>query len=192
VTDPSDDELVRRFVGGERGAFDVLVTRHERRVYNLAYRMLGRRDDALDATQETFLACYRKLSGFRGQAAFTTWLHRVALNICYDALRRRSREEPAREEDEVEPAPVADPADSSATAVDVRRALLEVPEDFRAVLILHDVQGFLYEEIAEAIGVPVGTVKSRLHRGRVALARALPGERRGPFPPSNPQERITG
>jgi RNA polymerase sigma-70 factor, ECF subfamily len=192
VTDPSDDELVRRFVGGERGAFDVLVTRHERRVYNLAYRMLGRRDDALDATQETFLACYRKLSGFRGQAAFTTWLHRVALNICYDALRRRSREEPAREEDEVEPAPVADPADSSATAVDVRRALLEVPEDFRAVLILHDVQGFLYEEIAEAIGVPLGTVKSRLHRGRVALARALRRERRGPLPPSNPQERITG
>jgi RNA polymerase sigma-70 factor (ECF subfamily) len=192
VTEPSDEELVHRFVGGERGAFDVLVARHERRVYNLSYRMLGRRDDALDATQETFLACYRKLGGFRGQAAFTTWLHRVALNICYDALRRRSREETTREDEEVEPAPVADPADASAAAVDVRRALLEVPEDFRAVLILHDVQGFLYEEIAEAIGVPVGTVKSRLHRGRVALARALRGERPGPLPPSNPQERITG
>jgi RNA polymerase sigma-70 factor, ECF subfamily len=192
VTEPSDDELVRRFVGGEHGAFEVLVSRHERRVYNLAYRMLGRRDDALDATQEAFLACYRKLGGFRRQAAFTTWLHRVALNICYDALRKRAREEPHRDDPEVEPAPVDDPADASATAVDVRRALLEVPEDFRAALVLHDVQGFRYEEIAEAIGVPVGTVKSRLHRGRVALARALRGERPGPLPPSNPQERITG
>lgn len=161
-------------------------------MYNLAYRMLGRRDDALDATQEAFLACYRKLGGFRGQAAFTTWLHRVALNTCYDALRRRSREEPGREEGDAEPPPVEDPADATAAAVDVRRALLEVAEDFRAVLILHDVQGFLYDEIAEAIGVPVGTVKSRLHRGRVALARALRGERPGPSPPSNPQERISG
>ena len=192
MAEPSDEDLVRRFLGGERGAFDVLIARHERRVYNLAFRMLGRRDDALDATQETFLACYRKLGGFRGKAAFTTWLHRVALNICYDSLRRRAREEPAREDSEVEPSPVADPADSSATALDVRRALLEVPEDFRAVLVLHDVQGVPYDEIAEAIGVPVGTVKSRLHRGRVSLARALRGERPDPSHPSNPQERISG
>jgi RNA polymerase sigma-70 factor, ECF subfamily len=192
VAEPTDEELVRRFVSGERGAFDVLVARHERRVYNLAYRMLGRRDDALDAAQETFLACYRKVHGFRGGSAFTTWLHRVALNVCYDALRRRSREDPARDEDRVEPPAVADPADASATAVDVRRALLEVPEDFRAVLVLHDVQGVPYEEIAAAVGVPVGTVKSRLHRGRVALARALRGERPDPSPPSNPRERMSG
>jgi RNA polymerase sigma-70 factor, ECF subfamily len=192
VAEPPDEDLVRRFLGGERGAFDLLITRHERRVYNLAFRMLGRREDALDATQETFLACYRKLGGFRGQAAFTTWLHRVALNVCFDALRKRAREEPTREDTEVEPAPVEDPADASATALDVRRALLEVPEDFRAVLVLHDVQGVPYDEIAEAIGVPVGTVKSRLHRGRVSLARALRGERPGPSRPSNPQERISG
>jgi RNA polymerase sigma-70 factor, ECF subfamily len=192
VAEPTDEELVRRFVSGQRGAFDVLVARHERRVYNLAYRMLGRRDDALDAAQETFLACYRKVHGFRGGSAFTTWLHRVALNVCYDALRRRSREDPAREEDRIEPPAVADPADASATAVDVRRALLEVPKDFRAVLVLHDVQGVPYEEIAAAVGVPVGTVKSRLHRGRVALARALRGERPDPSPPSNPRERMSG
>ena len=182
MAEPTDEELVRRFVSGERGAFDVLVSRHERRIYNLAYRMLGRRDDALDAAQETFLACYRKVEGFRGGSAFTTWLHRVALNVCYDTLRRRSREDPAPDDARIEPPAVADPAEASATAVDVRRALLEVPEDFRAVLVLHDVQGVPYEEIAEAIGVPIGTVKSRLHRGRAALARALLGERPDALP----------
>jgi RNA polymerase sigma-70 factor, ECF subfamily len=192
VAEPTDEDLVRRFVSGDRLVFDELVTRHQRRVYNLAYRMLGRREDALDATQETFLTCYRKVEGFRGGSAFTTWLHRVALNICYDSLRRRAREEPGRVDAEVEPPPVADPSEASATALDVRRALLEVPEDFRAALVLHDMQGVPYEEIAEAIGIPVGTVKSRLHRGRIALARALRGERPDPSPPSNPRERMTG
>jgi RNA polymerase sigma-70 factor (ECF subfamily) len=186
VADPTDEELVRRYVGGDSAAFGTLVERHERRVYNLAYRMLGRPEDAADATQEVFLICLRKLGGFRGRSAFTTWLHRVAVNVCFESLRKRTREVPAGEE--VEPPPGPDHAETSAAAVDVHRALQNVPEEFRTVLILHDVQGVPYEEIAETLGTPIGTVKSRLHRGRVALARVLRGEHRAGAAPSNLEE----
>jgi RNA polymerase sigma-70 factor (ECF subfamily) len=186
VNELPDAELVRRYLRGDRHVFTALMERHERRVYNLAYRMLGRPEDAADAAQETWLICLRKLSGFRGASAFTTWLHRVAVNVCLDALRSRAREQPAGEE--VEPPPAPDPTEGSAAAIDVQRALLRVPEEFRAVLILHDVQDVPYEEIAEALGTPLGTVKSRLHRGRVALARALRGEQPRGAPPSNLQE----
>jgi RNA polymerase sigma-70 factor (ECF subfamily) len=187
VADPADEELVRRHLAGDRQAFAELVRRHERRVYNLAYRMLGRREEAADASQDVFVTCLRKLGGFKGTAAFTTWLHRVTLNVCYDSLRKRGREEPVEELPEAGSSDF-DVAESTATAVDVHRALQRVPEDFRAVLILHDVQGVPYEEIAEALGAPVGTVKSRLHRGRLALARALRGEQPGAPMPSNFQE----
>lgn len=182
----SDEELVRRFVAGDRAAFSALVERHERRVYNVAYRVLGRPEDAADATQEVFLTCLRKLRGFRGTSAFTTWLHRVTVNACYDALRKRAREEPA--EDLPDRAAGADLAERAVAAVDVHRALGRVPPEFRVVLVLHDIQGVPYEDIAESLGAPLGTVKSRLHRGRVALARALRGEQPGPAEPSNLRE----
>jgi RNA polymerase sigma-70 factor, ECF subfamily len=186
VSDPSDEELVRRHVAGDGEAFTTLMRRHERRVYNVAYRMLGRREEAADASQDVFVTCLRKLEGFRGTSAFTTWLHRVTLNVCYDALRKRGREDPV---DEVPAARASgfDLAEETATAVDVHRALQRVPEDFRAVLILHDMQGLPYEEIAEAVGAPVGTIKSRIHRGRVALAREL-GEHGGRSGASNNPE----
>lgn len=170
-----DEDLVRRCLEGDRSAFGVLFERHQRRVYNLALRMTGRDDDARDATQEAFLTALRKLPSFRGEAAFTTWLHRVAVNACYDLLRRRSRT-PLLDlvpEHQPEPPPVADHADRVELAMDVQHALLDVPEDYRAAMILHDVQDLPYEQVAEVLGVPVGTVRSRLHRGRVALARAL-------------------
>lgn len=181
MNEASDRELVSRYLEGDRSAFTALMERHERRVYNLAYRMLGRAEDAADASQETWLICLRKLSGFRGTSAFTTWLHRVAVNVCLDALRRRAREDPSSGE-EVEPPPAPDTTEATAGAVDVQRALLEVPEEFRAAMILHDVQGVPYEEIAESLGAPLGTVKSRIHRGRVALARALGEHPRGSSP----------
>src|ERR687888_1650081 len=89
---PSDSQLIDRYLLGDQAAFSALVNRHERRVYNLAYRMLGREEDARDATQDAFLSALRKLSSFRGQAAFTTWMHRVTVNSCYDMLRKRKRE----------------------------------------------------------------------------------------------------
>ena len=170
-----DAELIRRFRDGDERAFVTLVRRHERRVYNLAFRMLGRAEDARDATQDAFLSCFRHLGSFREEAAFTTWLHRIAMNACFDMLRKRPPPGPAVEEVPAE-APTPDHAEAVILSTDVQRALLTILPEFRAVLILHELQDLPVEEVAEALNVPVGTVKSRLHRGRVALGRALAGE----------------
>jgi RNA polymerase sigma-70 factor, ECF subfamily len=172
--DVPDRDLAARAGGGDDEAFAELVRRHERRVYNLALRMLGRPEDARDAAQDAFVSCYRNLASFRGDAAFSTWLHRIAVNACYDALRRRR--DLLGLDEAPEPPPAADHGDAVTTSVDVRRALLTVPEEFRTVLVLHDIQDLGYDEIARILQVPVGTVKSRLHRARVALGRALIGE----------------
>jgi RNA polymerase sigma-70 factor, ECF subfamily len=176
-----DDRLVGRAAQGDQEAFTELVRRHERRVFAVTMRMLGREEDALDATQDAFLTVFRKIGQFRGESAFTTWLHRIAVNACYDILRKKSRQPVlhlASEDDyrQEEGPPVADHAAAVAGGIDVARALLEVPEDFRAVLILADVHDLAYEEIAAILEIPVGTVKSRLHRGRVALAQVIGSE----------------
>jgi len=170
--EPDDSELVRGFQGGDDHAFAALMARHERRVYNLAYRMLGNSEDARDATQDAFLSCFRHLSTFRGDSAFGTWLHRIAVNACYDALRRR-RETLSLDDRPTEPAPQRDHADQTASAIDIQRALLTVPPDFRVVVVMHEIQDMPIEDVAAILGLPTGTVKSRLHRGRVALGRAL-------------------
>jgi RNA polymerase sigma-70 factor (ECF subfamily) len=170
--DAPDADLVARAKKGEEDAFAELVRRHERRVYNLAYRMLGRAEDARDASQEAFVSCYRNLRRYRAEAAFGTWLHRIALNACYDVLRKRARE-PVDLNEGVGESASGDPAEQASAAVDVQHALTRIPEEFRAVVIMHDVQGFPYEDIAAMLEVPIGTVKSRLHRGRVALATEL-------------------
>lgn len=187
--EPRDEDLVRRFLSGDRAAFAALVERHERRVYNLALRMTGREEDARDATQDALLTVLKKLSSFRGEAAFTTWLHRVTVNACYDLLRKRQRAPLLERGDDdipaIEPPPAADHAETSDLSIDVRQALTQVPEDFRVVMILHDVQDLPQEEVAAILGIPVGTVKSRLHRGRIVLARALgvrPAEASGERP----------
>ncbi len=181
MTDPDPDgALVRRFLQGDASAFGTLVERHETRVYNLCLRILGDGDDARDAAQETFVAAMRKLAQFRGDAAFTTWLHRVTVNTCYDELRRRKRRpmlhvtSPDDPDQPHEPGPpVGDHADEVAGTLDVAAALATVPEEFRVALVLADVQDLPYEEIGRILDVPLGTVKSRVHRGRIALARAL-------------------
>ena len=173
--EPSDADLVTRFQGGDQGAFASLMKRHERRIYNLAYRMLGGPEDARDATQDVFLSCFRNLPSFRGDAAFSTWIHRIAVNACYDMVRRRK---PVVSLEGVELDPVAggDHAEGAAATADVQRALMMIPPEFRMVLILHELQDWPIDDIARALEIPVGTVKSRLHRGRVALGRALLGE----------------
>jgi len=180
VTDAEPDEdLVRRYLAGDPRAFAVLVERHSPRVYNVAMRMLGDADEARDATQDAFLTVVRKATQFRGEAAFSTWLHRIAVNACYDILRKRRRQPMLRRiDDEGDPIeetgpPVSDHADSTAGTIDVGRALQRIPDEYRIVLVLADVQDLPYEEIARTLDVPIGTVKSRVHRGRVALARAM-------------------
>ena len=187
-----DEDLVRRYLDGDMDAFAALVERHEQRVFNLALRMTGREEDARDATQEAFLSALRKLKTFRGEAAFTTWLHRVTVNACYDLLRKRQRAPLLHERADGPPQPEPTAPDHAADvdlSLDVQRALLEVPPDFRAVLLLCDVQELSYEQAAATLDVPIGTVRSRLHRGRVALAHALGavglGERPRPARPSD-------
>lgn len=180
----SDEDLVRRHLDGDKDAFPELLRRHESRVYAIALRMTGRPEDARDATQDAFLSVWKRLGAFRGDARFTTWLHRIAVNAALDLLRRRTKA-PVPAEAVVEaladrPA-AGDVADDVAFGVDVTRALQQVPEEHRAVLLLHDVHDLDFDEIAEILGIPAGTAKSRLHRGRLALAKALgePSDRGG-------------
>lgn len=191
-----DGSLVRRFLEGDASAFDELVRRHQVRVYNLCLRILGNREDARDATQDSFMSALRKLNQFRGDAAFTTWLHRVTVNACYDELRKQRRRPmlhvvPEGEEDRPrEQGPAAqDHAGSVAGSLDAAAALLQIPEEFRVALVLADVQDLPYEEIGRILDVPVGTVKSRVHRGRLALARVMaPDHPREPQDPPAPSE----
>ncbi len=174
-----DDLLLRRARGGDPTAFGALVELHQTRIYAVCLRILADPEDARDAAQDAFMTAFRKLEQFRGDAAFGTWLHRIAVNACYDSLRRAKRQpmlhradhNDERALDDAPPTP--DPADEIAGTIDVARALALIPEDFRVVLVLADIEDLPYEEIARVLDVPVGTVKSRVHRGRVALARAL-------------------
>jgi RNA polymerase sigma-70 factor (ECF subfamily) len=188
-----DEDLVRRAAGGDHDAFAHLVRRHQDRVYRLCLRIMGNAEDAHDAAQDTFLSLLRKLGQFRGDAAFTTWLHRIGVNACYDSLRRMKRQPMLHTVNGVERAtgdggkPVADHADQVAGSMDIGRALSTIPEDYRVALVLADVQDLPYEEIAKVLDVPVGTVKSRVHRGRLALANAL-GIDRPQAPVAGPRE----
>jgi RNA polymerase sigma-70 factor, ECF subfamily len=198
VTEPESDEvLVGKYLAGDERAFSVLVERHQTRVFNVALRVLGDPEDARDATQDAFVSMLRKLSQFRGESAFTTWLHRVTLNSCYDILRKRRRQPMLRlvgDEDDPLPdtgPPVPDHADATVASIEVARALQLIPEEYRVTLVLADIQDLPYEEIARVLDVPVGTVKSRMHRGRIALARAmgLDAPDREPTSAPRPSER---
>ena len=198
MTEPeSDEDLVGKYLAGDERAFSVLVERHQTRVFNVALRVLGDPEDARDATQDAFVSMLRKLSQFRGESAFTTWLHRVTLNSCYDILRKRRRQPMLRlvgDEDDPLPdtgPPVPDHADATVASIEVARALQLIPEEYRVTLVLADIQDLPYEEIARVLDVPVGTVKSRVHRGRIALARAmgLDAPDREPTSAPRPSER---
>jgi RNA polymerase sigma-70 factor (ECF subfamily) len=183
---PTDEALAARVKAGDRDAFAELVRRHERRLYNLAFRMLGRAEDASDAVQDAFLSCFRRIETFRGDALFSTWMHRITVNACYDSLRRRVPEP-------VDPislpeSPTGDLADRAVAEVDVHRALQAIPAEFRAALVLHDLLDVPVDEVAGILGIPAGTVKSRLHRARVHLGRVLEPE---PTPLSMPSKRPT-
>jgi len=177
VTEPGDGELLERFRSGDARAFDEIVTRHERRVFAIAARICRHAEDARDVTQEVFVTALRTLGGFRGEARLSTWFHRVTVNASLDLVRRRSRREGPSVEDMTErpaddPGPEAE-AIVSARAAEVHRALGRLAPEHRVVIVLHDLQDLDYAEVAAALEVPVGTVKSRLHRARLALAREL-------------------
>lgn len=167
----SDEDLVRSFVrSGDRDALEVLLRRHQQRVFGLACRVLGNRPDAADAAQEVFLTVFRKARLFRHESSFTTWLHRLTVNACHDLLRKRARIPSPAERAET---PLGDPAGGTVDRLVVEEALRALPEDQRVSVVMRDLYGLSYLDIAEAMGVPVGTVKSRIARGRLALAERL-------------------
>jgi RNA polymerase sigma-70 factor, ECF subfamily len=168
----SDERLLERFVSGDRRSFDELVRRHEDRIFAVALRITGNRADALDATQNTFIALFRRAGSFRGDARVSTWLYSIATNACRDVLRANRRApEPSDELTAVEE--IADVERAASVRVDVARALHALPHEYREAVVLHDLGGVPYDEIAALTGVPLGTVKSRISRGRAQLGRLL-------------------
>jgi RNA polymerase sigma-70 factor (ECF subfamily) len=192
-----DRELCEAARSGDQDALEKLLLAHYDRVHALCRRMLGDDDDAEDATQETLLLAVRSLSRFDGRSSFGTWIYRIATNACIDELRRRRRRplagldhdvsggtERAARDGALGPRPGEDPAESAARRMDVDSALSSLPVEFRAAVVLRDLCDLTYEEIARVVGVPVGTVRSRIARGRAALADLL-GDRRNPREPLN-------
>lgn len=170
-----DRDLVRRYLTGDADAFDELMRAHEGRVFAVCLRMLRDREAALDATQETFINVLRKADRFAGASAFSTWLYRVAVNTCYDLARRtqRRRAEPLPEHtDPADPAS-GDELGSVEMKHEIEEALAGLPSEFRAAIVLSDVEGLALQTVSEILGVPVGTVKSRVFRGRRILAEKL-------------------
>jgi len=194
---PADEELLARHLDGDQDAFTALVTRYERRVYGICLRVLGNPEDAADAAQEAFLSVLRRAGSFQGGASFSTWFYRVAVNAALDLARRRARQRTvALEPDDVayaagHPATVGDPGEAVATALTVQGALSRVPDEFRVAIVLCDLCRIPYAEAAAILEVAVGTVKSRVFRGRAALARELHaldprGPQAGPRTPPPP------
>lgn len=183
-----DVDLIGRYLKGDLKAFDELMRAHEDRVFGICLRMLRDRDAALDVSQETFLTVFRKADRYKAEAAFSTWLYRVTMNACYDYLRRtKRRRADALPEGLDPPDPRAgDPLESAEIRPDIEAALGQLPEEFRSAIVLVDLQGLAIDQTAEILGVPPGTVKSRVFRGRRLLAEIL-GNHKGP-----PRHHIDG
>mgnify|MGYP001104600237 CR=1 FL=1 len=171
--DATDDELLSAHVAGDAEAFGLLVLRHRDRLWAVTVRTLGDREEAADALQDALVSAYRRAATFRGEAAVTTWLHRVVVNACLDRLRRRATRPTTPLPDHAEPADQHDDHASTETRLDVRAALGTLPEHQRLALVLVDMHGLTVAEAAAVLQVPEGTVKSRCARGRAALAPLL-------------------
>ena len=173
-----DEELAQRIQDGTRESFEALLDAYERRVYNLALRMLGNPADAEDAVQETFIQVHRSLRSFRAESRLDTWIYRIAVNVCLQ--RRRKLALPSVELPDAEhlAAPDADPfraAAHSELGAKVSAALDRLPAEQRDVALLHSMEGLTYAEVAQVLGCPVGTVKSRLSAAFGRLRKLLGG-----------------
>jgi RNA polymerase sigma-70 factor, ECF subfamily len=168
-----DGELARRAAAGDRAAVESLLRRHHDRIWGLCRKLTGNAADADDATQEALIAIVRGLPRFDGRAAFGTWAYRVATNACLDELRRRRRRPFTSIDGMHDPVRPGDVAEQATAAVDVDAALSSLPLDQRAPIVLRDLCGLDYAEIGEVLSIPPGTVRSRIARGRSALAARL-------------------
>ena len=179
----TDEELVARTVAGDADSFNQLILRWERPIYALAYRVIGRDEDARDVCQEAFLRAFRGLPGFKGQAKFSSWLYRITLNLCRDWIRRQRRTpvvSPPEGVDVVELASAQGPMESiedlvarSQLSKTVGEAMRYLPEEQRTAIILKEYHGLTFQEIADLQGCPLSTVKTRLYQGLSVLRRQL-------------------
>lgn len=183
----TDEELVARSRSGDVDSFNELIVRWERPIYALAYRVIGREEDARDVCQDTFLRAYRALPGFKGEAKFSSWVYRIALNLCRDWIRRQRRAPVTQMPEDVdilEAAAIAEPQPSVEDLVArrelssvVEAAMAHLPEEQRTAIILKEYHGLTFQEIADLQGCPLSTVKTRLYQGLSVLRRHL--ERQG-------------
>lgn len=183
----TDEELVARSQRGDVDSFNQLILRWERPIYALAYRVIGREDEARDVCQEAFLRAFRALPGFKGQAKFSSWLYRITLNLCRDWIRRQRRapvSQMPEDTDVIENAAARGPVESIEDLVArrelsavVERAMALLPEEQRTAIVLKEYHGMTFQEIADLQGCPLSTVKTRLYQGLAVLRRQL--ERNG-------------
>jgi len=180
----TDEELVARATAGDTESFNQLVSRWERPIFALAFRTLGREEDARDVSQEAFMRAYRALPGFKGQAKFSSWLYRITLNLCRDWIRRERRAPIVAVPDGVDPTDLADQHASPLESVEdlvarremssaVERAMAELPEEQRTAILLKEYHGLTFQEIADMLDCPLSTVKTRLYQGLSVLRRRL-------------------
>ena len=179
-----DSVLVERAKGGNQEAFGALVRLHQDRAFAVAYRLVRQREDALDIAQEAFVRAYQSLAGFKGEARFSTWLHRIVVNLALDHLRRQPHHEAGEYKDaraleeaaHQVVAPTANP-EQAAEATEMRgliqRGLAALPAEQRTALVLREIEGLSYKEIAQAMRCSIGTVMSRLHYARRKMQEAL-------------------
>jgi RNA polymerase sigma-70 factor (ECF subfamily) len=174
-------ELVGRAREGDAAAFGALVRLYQDRVYNVAFRLVGNADDAADVAQEAFLAAYEGLSRFRAESALYTWLYRIVVNKALNQRRSKAArpefsggDDPSPLETAAAFSPTPDQeAEDKERAAMVQRAIRRLPRDLRTAVVLRDIEGLEYEQMAEVLEIPLGTVKSRLHRGRLELRETL-------------------
>jgi RNA polymerase sigma-70 factor, ECF subfamily len=179
----TDEELVARSIGGDLDSFNQLVVRWERPIYALAYRVIGREEDARDVCQETFLRAFRAIRGFKGQAKFSSWLYRITLNLCRDWIRRERRTPIAQAPEGVDLVELAADGEGTESVEDlvsrrqlsqaVARAMARLPEEQRTAIILKEYHGLTFQEIANLLDCPLSTVKTRLYQGLSVLRRQL-------------------
>ena len=187
----TDEELVARAKGGDADSFNQLILRWERPIYALAYRVIGREEEARDVCQDTFLRAFRALPGFKGEAQFSSWVYRIAMNLCRDWMRKQRRAPTVQMPEGVDPVEMASergPAESIETLVErrelsgvVAEAMKLLPEDQRMAIILKEYHGMTFQEIADLQGCPLSTVKTRLYQGLSVLRRNL--EKNGQMAP---------
>lgn len=195
-------EIVRAVQNGDSDAFEKLLLENQTKVYNLALRMVGNADDAFDMTQEAFIKAFSSISGFRGDSRFSVWLYRLTTNICLDFLRREKRrphssltytEDSGDREFEIpdERFSPQEEAEKKELREAVRRGLALMPADYRAILLLREIDGLSYEEIGDALSLEAGTVKSRIFRARKKLCDILSADRNFPYrSASNGQKEV--